>query len=69
MTILSHKDTFIEEQHLQEKPSFYYKILPEIPLTMLGKAANQQQLELFKATLKQIIDPKHPLVILAQHIP
>ena len=36
---------------------------------MLGKAPHQQQFDLFKATLKQIINPKHPLVILAQHIP
>ncbi|MCG8386952.1 MAG: transposase [Cytophagales bacterium] len=36
---------------------------------MLGKAPNQDQRELFKATLKQIIDPKHPLAILAQAIP
>ena len=36
---------------------------------MLGKPAHQDQLELFKATLKQIIDPKHPLLILAKAIP
>lgn len=36
---------------------------------MLGKAPNQDQLALFKATLKQIIDPKHPLVSLAHAIP
>lgn len=36
---------------------------------MLGEAPNQQQIDLFKAALKQIIDPKHPLVILAQAIP
>ena len=36
---------------------------------MLGKAPNQHQIDLFKATLKQIIDPKHPLVSLAHAIP
>ena len=36
---------------------------------MLGKQPNQDQLDLFKATLKQIIDPNHPLVSLAHAIP
>ena len=36
---------------------------------MLGKAPHQHQLDLFKATLKQIINPKHPLVSLAHAIP
>ena len=36
---------------------------------MLGKAPNQQQFDLFKPTLKQIIDPNHPLVSLAHAIP
>ena len=36
---------------------------------MLGKPPNQDQLELFKANLKQILDPKHPLLILAEAIP
>ena len=36
---------------------------------MLGKAPNQHQFDVFKATLKQIIDPNHPLVSLAHAIP
>ena len=36
---------------------------------MLGKAPNQHQIDLFKPTLKQIIDPNHPLVSLAHPIP
>ena len=36
---------------------------------MLGKSPNQHQLDVFKATLKQIIDPNHPLVSLAHAIP
>ena len=36
---------------------------------MLGKPTHQDQLELLKATLKQIIDLKHPLLILAKAIP
>ena len=36
---------------------------------MLGKAPNQHQFDLFKPTLKQIIDPNHPLVSLAHAIP
>ena len=41
----------------------------KILLAILGKSPNQHQIDLFKATLKQIIDPNHPLVILAQAIP
>ena len=51
------------------KTFLYDKALQKIAWTMLGKPANQNQLELFKATLKQIIDPKHPLLILAKAIP
>ena len=36
---------------------------------MLGKSPNQHQIDLFKATLKQIINPNHPLVSLAHAIP
>ena len=36
---------------------------------MLGKSPNQHQFDLFKATLKQIINPNHPLVSLAHAIP
>ena len=36
---------------------------------MFGKSPNQHQLNLFKATLKQIIDPNCPLVSLAHAIP
>ena len=36
---------------------------------MLGKQPNQDQLDLFKANLKQIINPNHPLVSLAHAIP
>ena len=36
---------------------------------MLGKAPHQQQLDLFKPTLKQIIHPNHPLVCLPHPIP
>ena len=36
---------------------------------MLGKAPNQHQVDLFKPTLKQIINPNHPLVSLAHAIP
>ena len=36
---------------------------------MLGKPTNQDQFELLKATLQQIIDPKHSLLILAKAIP
>ena len=36
---------------------------------MLGKSPNQHQLDVFKAALKQIIDPNHPLVSLAHAIP
>ena len=36
---------------------------------MLSKSPNQHQFDLFKPTLKQIIDPNHPLVSLAHAIP
>ena len=36
---------------------------------MLGKSPNQHQFDLFKPTLKQIIDPNHSLVTLAHAIP
>lgn len=34
---------------------------------MLGKAPDQNQLDCFNATLKQIINPNHPLVMLADN--
>ncbi len=36
---------------------------------MLGKSPSQDQTDLFKSSLKQLINPKHPLVILAGAIP
>ncbi len=36
---------------------------------MLGKAPNQDQFDSFKTNLKQLINPKHPLIVLAHTIP
>lgn len=36
---------------------------------MIGKLSNQYQLNMFKSTLKQIINPQHTLVLLAEEIP
>lgn len=36
---------------------------------MIGKLNNQDQLNMFKSTLKQIINPHHSLVLLAEEIP
>jgi len=36
---------------------------------LIGKSSNQDQLNMFKSTLKQIINPGHTLVLLAEEIP
>jgi len=36
---------------------------------MLGKSPDQNQMNLFRGTLKEFINPEHPLVILADRIP
>ncbi len=36
---------------------------------MIGKSPNQNQINMFKSTLKQIINPRHSLVLLADEMP
>ena len=36
---------------------------------LIGKSPDQNQLNMFKSTLKQIINPEHSLVLLADEIP
>jgi len=36
---------------------------------LIGKSPNQNQINMFKSTLKQIINPRHSLVLLADEMP
>lgn len=60
----TNESSAINQQYLQEKPYPLYKTLQRISLAMLGKAPDKNLLDCLKPTLKQIINPKHPRLLL-----